>query len=111
MQLMQRFYDPTEGSVLIDETDIKTLQLAWLRNHLAVVNQEPVLFGTTIKENIRFGKEGATDDEIIAAAKNANAHDFIMSLPEVFLVCIFTQTRHHFNYFAFAVSEIRNLRR
>ena len=83
MQLLQRFYDPIEGSVHIDDTDVKKLQLAWLRTHLAVVNQEPVLFGTTIKENIRFGKDGATDAEVVEAAKNANAHDFIMSLPDV----------------------------
>jgi ABC-type multidrug transport system fused ATPase/permease subunit len=54
-----------------------------LRNQIGIVSQEPILFATTIAENIRFGKENATDEEIINAAKNANAHDFIMTLPDV----------------------------
>ena len=62
--------------------NIKELNLKWLRSHIGVVSQEPVLFDTTIAENIRYGKEDATMEEIQEAAKNANAHDFIMSLPD-----------------------------
>jgi ABC-type multidrug transport system fused ATPase/permease subunit len=83
IQLIQRFYDPEDGQILIDGKDIKTLNVAWLRSHIGIVSQEPVLFTGSIEENIRFGKQDATDDEVQAAAKMANAHDFIMGLPEV----------------------------
>jgi ABC-type multidrug transport system fused ATPase/permease subunit len=83
LQLIQRFYVPLEGCVNIDNRDIKSYNLKWLRSRIGVVNQEPILFGTTIRENIKFGKEEASEDEIVLAAKNANAHDFIMTLPEV----------------------------
>ncbi|CAF0919000.1 unnamed protein product [Rotaria sordida] len=82
IQLIQRFYDPDQGRVLLDGKDIKTLNVAWLRSHIGVVSQEPVLFTGSIEENIRFGKPDATDEEVRAAAKMANAHDFIMALPE-----------------------------
>ncbi|CAF0800398.1 unnamed protein product [Adineta ricciae] len=82
IQLIQRFYDPEEGLVLLDGRDIKTLNVAWLRSHIGIVSQEPVLFTGSIEENIRFGKPDATDDEVQYAAKMANAHDFIMELPE-----------------------------
>nr|UOU03319.1 ATP-binding cassette subfamily B1-1 [Brachionus rubens] len=82
IQLIQRFYDPLQGAVKIDGRDVKNLNVRWLRSKIGVVNQEPILFGTTIKENIKFGKDDATDEEIILAAKNANAHDFIMTLPD-----------------------------
>lgn len=62
--------------------NIKELNLKWLRSHIGVVSQEPVLFDTTIAENIRYGKEDATMEEIEEAAKNANAHNFIMELPK-----------------------------
>lgn len=71
------------GNVKLDGNDLKSLNVKWLRSQIGVVNQEPILFSTTIKENIRFGKDNVTDDEIVEAAKNANAHEFIMSLPEV----------------------------
>jgi ABC-type multidrug transport system fused ATPase/permease subunit len=83
IQLIQRFYDTLVGSVLIDGKDIKTFNLNWLRTQLGVVNQEPVLFGTTIMENIRFGREDVTEMEIVQATKAANAHNFIMNLPKV----------------------------
>ena len=83
IQLLQRFYDVIDGRVLIDNVDIKELELKWLRSQLGVVNQEPILFGTSIIENIRFGKENVSQDQIISAAKSANAHDFIMQLPQV----------------------------
>ncbi|XP_059608889.1 ATP-dependent translocase ABCB1 isoform X1 [Phlebotomus argentipes] len=82
IQLIQRFYDPLEGSVRLDGRDIKDLDVAWLRSQIGVVGQEPVLFGTTIYENIRYGLESATKEQIEAAAKAANAHNFIKSLPE-----------------------------
>ncbi|KAK3746942.1 hypothetical protein RRG08_030352 [Elysia crispata] len=84
VQLMQRFYDPLQGKVMIDGIDLRDLNIKWLRSHIGVVSQEPVLFATTIAENIRYGKEDVTMDEIIQACKNANAYDFIMSLPNKF---------------------------
>jgi len=75
--LLQRFYDPQEGSVLIDGVDIRTLNLAWLRAQIGMVGQEPVLFEGTVAENIARGKEGATQEDVVEAAKSANAHDFI----------------------------------
>ena len=83
IQLLQRFYDPDAGSVFIDGQSVVDYNLKWLREHIGVVSQEPILFQATIKENIRFGRESATDDEIIEAAKMANAHDFITKLPDV----------------------------
>lgn len=85
IQLLQRFYDPLNGTIKLDDRDIRHLNLNWLRSQLGVVNQEPILFGTTIIENIRYGRDNLTEDEIIDAAKKANAHDFIMSLPKVLL--------------------------
>ncbi len=81
MQLLQRFYDPINGSVEIDGIRVDQYNLGWLRQHIGVVSQEPILFQTTIKENILFGKIDATQDQIEHAAKMANAHDFIMQLP------------------------------
>lgn len=83
IQLIQRFYDPLQGSIKIDGNDVRNLNLSWLRTHLGVVNQEPVLFGMSIIENIRFGRDGVTEDEIVRASKAANAHNFIMDLPQV----------------------------
>ncbi|CAF1231694.1 unnamed protein product [Didymodactylos carnosus] len=82
IQLLQRFYDPDHGKILLDGRDIRTLNVAWLRTHIGIVSQEPALFTGSIEENIRFGKMDASDNEVIAAAKMANAHDFIMELPE-----------------------------
>ncbi|XP_042330140.1 ATP-dependent translocase ABCB1 isoform X2 [Sceloporus undulatus] len=81
VQLIQRFYDPLEGMVTIDGQDIKTLNLRYLREIIGVVNQEPVLFATTIAENIRYGREDVTMEEMEKAVKEANAYDFIMKLP------------------------------
>lgn len=69
--------------VLLDGVDVSTLNVQWLRSHIGVVGQEPVLFDTTIRENIRYGNDSITDEEMIKAAKEANAHDFISKLPEV----------------------------
>ncbi|KAL7191798.1 hypothetical protein ACSBR2_023801 [Camellia fascicularis] len=79
--LLERFYDPLEGEILLDGISIKTLQLKWLRSQMGLVNQEPILFATSIKENILFGKEEASEEEIVQAAKAANAHNFITQLP------------------------------
>ena len=80
---MQRFYDTLNGSIKIDGVDIKDYNLNWLRSHIGVVNQEPILFATSIGENIKMGREGATQEEVEIAAKKANAHDFIIALPDV----------------------------
>jgi len=69
------------GQVLLDNVDIKTLQLKWLREQIGLVNQEPALFATTILENILYGKPDATMAEVEAAATSANAHSFIALLP------------------------------
>lgn len=79
--LIERFYDPNQGQVLLDNVDIKTLQLWWLREQMGLVNQEPALFATTIHENILYGKPDATIAEVEAAATAANAHSFITLLP------------------------------
>jgi ATP-binding cassette subfamily B protein len=79
--LIPRFYETTEGMIKIDGTNIKTIKLKSLRDHIGVVQQDVYLFSGTIKENILYGKPGATEEEIINAAKNANAHEFIMGLP------------------------------
>ncbi|KAL3969996.1 receptor tyrosine-protein kinase erbB-3 [Sarotherodon galilaeus] len=84
VQLIQRFYDPKEGTVTLDGHDIRTLNIQWLRSLIGIVEQEPVLFATTIAENIRFGRPGVTMEDIIQAAKEANAYNFIMELPQKF---------------------------
>jgi ATP-binding cassette subfamily B (MDR/TAP) protein 1 len=83
VSLVERFYDPTGGQVLVDGVDIKRLQLRWLRQQVGLVSQEPVLFGTSIRENIGYGKEDAKEEEIQAAAVLANAANFINKLPQV----------------------------
>ncbi|WCJ29141.1 ABC transporter B family member 2 [Euphorbia peplus] len=82
LSLILRFYDPCAGKVMIDGIDIKKLKLKDIRKHIGLVQQEPALFATSIYENIVYGKEGATESEVIEAAKLANAHNFISSLPE-----------------------------
>lgn len=82
LQLIQRFYDPDQGTVLLDNRNLSELNVNWLRQNIGVVGQEPVLFGTSILENIRYGHEEATVEEIENAAKVANAHNFILNLPQ-----------------------------
>lgn len=79
--LIPRFYDVTGGSVKIDGKDVRDVRLADLRNQIGIVQQDVYLFVGTVYDNIRYGKPNATREEVIEAAKNANAHDFIMSLP------------------------------
>jgi ABC-type multidrug transport system fused ATPase/permease subunit len=81
VSLIPRFYDPISGSIKIDGIDVRDMKLGRLRDQIGYVLQDTVLFRGTIAENIAFGKPGASEDEIIAAAKLANAHDFIMQMP------------------------------
>jgi ABC transporter fused permease/ATP-binding protein len=81
-RLLLRFYDPIEGRVTLDGHDLRDLQLDSLRGHMALVSQDPVLFSGSIRENIRYGRLEATDGEVEAAARAANAHDFIASFPQ-----------------------------
>ena len=80
--LIPRFYDVTGGAVRIDGKDIREMTIKSLRRNIGVVQQDVYLFFGTVMDNIRYGKPDATEEEVIAAAKQANAHDFIMSLPE-----------------------------
>ena len=79
--LLCRFYDPAQGTVLVDGHDLRTVKLGWLRTNMATVLQDTFLFNTTIRDNLLYAKPKATEDELIAAAKVAYAHDFIMELP------------------------------
>ncbi|XP_022920637.1 ATP-dependent translocase ABCB1-like [Onthophagus taurus] len=82
IQLIQRFYDPIFGNITIDGVDLRDFDLRWLRSHIGVVGQEPALFATTIAENIKLGNPKATENDIERAAMKANAHSFIMKLPQ-----------------------------
>ncbi|XP_004246624.1 ABC transporter B family member 1 [Solanum lycopersicum] len=84
VSLIERFYDPTSGQLMLDGNDIKTLKLKWLRQQIGLVSQEPALFATSIKENILLGRPDATQIEIEEAARVANAHSFIIKLPDGF---------------------------
>ncbi|KAJ8405348.1 hypothetical protein AAFF_G00318210 [Aldrovandia affinis] len=84
IQLIQRFYNPEEGMVTLDGHDIRGLNIQWLRSLIGIVEQEPVLFTTTIAENIRYGRPDVSMDDIVKAAKEANAYNFIMDLPQKF---------------------------
>ena len=80
INLISRFYNATEGKVLVDDTDVKSVTLKSLREQMGIMTQDNFLFSGTIKENIRYGKLDATDEEIMEAAKSVHAHDFIMKL-------------------------------
>lgn len=82
VSLIPRFYDPQAGRVLLDGTDLRLLSLDSLREQISIVLQEPLLFSDTIAENIRYGKLDATDEEVVAAAEAANAHEFVSKLPK-----------------------------
>src|SRR2546426_6239972 len=82
VNLLTRFYDATEGEILLDGLDLRDYKLADLRNQFGIVLQEPILFSTSIAENIAYGRPGASQNEIIAAARSANAHEFIIGLPD-----------------------------
>ncbi|MFQ6097210.1 MAG: ABC transporter ATP-binding protein, partial [Armatimonadota bacterium] len=82
VNLIPRFYDPVDGRILIDGHDLRDLKINSLRQHIGIVLQETFLFSGTIRDNIKYGKAKATDEEVINAAIAANAHDFIMEFPE-----------------------------
>ena len=82
VSLLMRLYEPTEGKILLDDYNIQDIRISSLRNHISMVPQEPVLFSGTIVDNIRYGREGTTAVQIMEAAKSAELHDFIMTLPE-----------------------------
>ena len=82
ISLIERFYEPLSGVILLDGHDIKGLDLKWLRQQIGLVNQEPALFATSIRENILYGKDDATLDEITRAAKLSEAITFINNLPD-----------------------------
>jgi len=80
--LLMRFYDPVEGAIRVDGHDLRDLEPSWLRRQIGTVAQEPILFSCSIADNIRYGRPGASDEEIVAAAKIANAHSFVSEFPE-----------------------------
>jgi ATP-binding cassette subfamily B (MDR/TAP) protein 1 len=80
LALLLRFYDPCEGQVLVDGKDIRDYNLRYLRKHIGLVQQEPILFNLSIRENISYGNEGASESEIVEAAMEANIHEFISGL-------------------------------
>jgi ATP-binding cassette subfamily B (MDR/TAP) protein 1 len=88
LALIQRFYEPTSGRVLLDGKDIRKYNLKALRRAVAMVPQEPFLFGGTIHDNIAYGREGATEAEVVEAATQANAHKFVSALPEGYKTCV-----------------------
>lgn len=85
VSLIERFYDPSSGSLCLDGTDLRDLNLKWLRSKIGIVSQEPILFDASIAENIRYGAlfRKVSDEEVIEAAKSANIHQFINTLPMV----------------------------
>jgi len=82
ISLIERFYDPASGDIKVDKFFLKDINIKCLRHQIGLVSQEPVLFSGTIAENISYGKEGATQEEIEAAARSANAHNFISEFPD-----------------------------
>lgn len=90
ISLIERFYEPLSGEILLDGHDIRGLDLKWLRQQIGLVNQEPALFATTIRENILYGKDDATLEEITRAAKLSEALSFINNLPDRFETQVFT---------------------
>jgi len=81
IQLLERFYDPRSGAVRVDGVDVRDLNVHWLRGQLGLVQQEPVLFARSIRENLLYGRPDATEEEMIDAAKRANIHNFVSQLP------------------------------
>lgn len=82
IQLIMRFYDPDEGRITLDGYDLRLLNLVWLRQQIGYVGQEPVLFATSIRENLLFGNENATEEDIKQALKMAEAYDFVQQLED-----------------------------
>jgi subfamily B ATP-binding cassette protein MsbA len=82
VNLIPRFFDPTAGSICIDGRDLRSLQVNSLRSQIGIVPQETLLFGSTVRENILYGRLDASEEDVIAAARSANAHDFILEMPK-----------------------------
>ena len=82
VNLIPRFFDPTAGSICIDGKDLRSLQVNSLRSQIGIVPQETLLFGSTVRENILYGRLDASDEDVVAAARSANAHDFILEMPK-----------------------------
>ena len=89
IRLIERFYDPQAGEVFIDSVNIRKFQLQWIRKKIGLVSQEPILFASTIKENLAYGKDGATLEEIHVASELANAAKFISRLGQVLIFFIY----------------------
>lgn len=102
ISLIERFYDPSSGHVWLDGCDIRELDLKWLRQQIGLVNQEPALFATTIRDNILYGKNDATNEEITRAAKLSEAINFISNLPDRFE----TQVTYFINFLCKLVTQI-----
>ena len=92
VSLVERFYDPTNGNIVLDGREIRELNISWLRRQIGLVSQEPVLFNTSIADNIRYGDNSrvVSDEEVVKAAEAANIHSYIQSLAQVreILVCM-----------------------
>jgi ABC-type multidrug transport system fused ATPase/permease subunit len=84
LSLVPRFYDPTQGAVLVDGHNLREVTKKSLRSHISMVLQDTVLLSTTVRENIAYGRPGATEEQIVEAARRAQAYDFIMQMPEGF---------------------------
>lgn len=89
ISLLERFYDISSGTLTIDGNDVREFNLRWLRRQISIVSQEPSLFSGSIADNIRYGAlfKEVTDEDVIAVAKAASIHDFIMTLPDVSEFC------------------------
>lgn len=96
VSLTERFYDPQNGGLFLDDVDVRDLNIRWLRGQMGLVSQEPVLFNISVADNIRYGANHreVSDEEVIEAAKAANIHDFIQSLPSVSCCKSITVNRH-----------------
>jgi len=89
ISLLERFYDPDSGRILLDGIEIRTLQIKWLRQQMGLVSQEPILFNDSIRANIAYGKDGiVSDEQIVTAAEASNAHKFISGLPQGYDTCV-----------------------
>src|SRR2546429_7110113 len=95
VNLLTRFYDPTEGQISLDGVDLRDYKLKDLRNQFAIVLQESVLFCTSLAENIAYARPSASEAEIVAAAKAANAHEFISKLPEGYQTLVGDRSEEH----------------
>lgn len=82
VSLLERYYDPSSGRITLDGKDLKDINIRSLRESIALVSQEPILFATKIKENVRFGRPDASDEEVVQACKDANAHGFVSEFPD-----------------------------